>query len=62
MRKEYEEYKRMKILETRAIERAEQIKAGSGETKEIYTSIFTKTNPSDKTQEPTINVLNLNEK
>ena len=59
MRREYEEYKRMKMLEMKAIERAEQMKAGSGETREVYTSIFARENPSDKTQEPTINVLNV---
>ena len=39
MRKEYEEYKRMKILEMEAMKRVEQIKASQGYTETAYKTI-----------------------
>ena len=41
MRKEFEEYKKMKVIELEAIKRVEKIKASTGETTQVYGSIFT---------------------
>ena len=39
MRKEYEEYKRMKMIEMEALKRVEQIKASEGYTEDAYKTI-----------------------